>query len=68
LGGGCEVELITSTCRPSQSQANARRRAPQGKVQLMPKPQYLGVKPGARPEQVGDDRHKGTKDRKHRAS
>jgi len=41
---------------------------PQGKVQLMPKQQYLGFKSGARPEQVGDDHHKSTKDRKHRAS
>jgi len=41
---------------------------PQGEVQLMPKQQYLGFKPGARPEQVGDDRQKSTKDRKHRAS
>jgi hypothetical protein len=52
----------------TSAQSNPRWRVPQGKAQLMPKQQYLGFKPGARPEQVGDDCHKSTKDRKHRAS
>jgi len=37
---------------PSPPQPNPRWRVPQGKVQLMPKQQYLGFKPGARPEQA----------------
>jgi len=42
--------------------------APQCKVQLMPKKQYLGFKPGAGLDQIRDDRPKGIKNRKHRVS
>jgi hypothetical protein len=34
----------------------------------MPKKQYLGFKPGAGLDQVGDSHSKGIKDRKHRVS
>jgi hypothetical protein len=50
------------------AQGFRRLRVPQCKVQLMPKKQYLGFKPGAGLDQVGDSLSKGIKDRKHRVS
>ena len=47
-------------------QSNPRRRMSQCKVQLMPKKQNLGFKPGARLEQVAYKRSNGMKDSKHR--
>jgi hypothetical protein len=49
-------------------QSNPRRRVPQCKVQLMPKKQYLGFKPGAGLDQVGHSHSKGIEHRKHRVS
>jgi hypothetical protein len=49
-------------------QSNPRRRMSQCKVQLMPKKQNFGFKPGARLEQIGYERSNGLKESNHRVS
>jgi hypothetical protein len=49
--------------RATTVQPQARRRSPQGDVELMTEKQILGFEPASRPEYVGNEHHE--QDRKH---